>query len=359
MGITKPWKQDKTRKQKPILCFVAPRYVYESFFIIQDVEILHHFFRVHVRRFKSAAGLQTVLSMVKQLFQLPVILIRSRCLFIWFADYHALIPMLLGQLFRKPVFLVLGGYDTTWLPEYNYGVFTNPIRSRIVRFLYRKATCVLPVSEFAAAEAKKRGAYSGHVIYNAIAFPKVQINEITQRKSLILTVGYCNTQRRYLIKGFDRFIQIARINPEYLFVIIGMDDTFKNSLAQLPENLKILPPLSHDTLPEYYAKTAVYCQFSRFESFGMGVAEACAFGALPLVSSAGALPEMVNYNPDYMIQDFNNSDESVRKIKALFTETDTVRKNFIQHLKDKYSLDVRENALNEIFVKYRIIPEAT
>ncbi|RKY51321.1 MAG: hypothetical protein DRP86_01715 [Candidatus Neomarinimicrobiota bacterium] len=357
MDIRKPLNQVKNHKKIPSLCFIAPRYEYESFFIIQDVDILQRFFKVRVCRFKSAAGFRTAASMLKQLFQLPLPILRSRALFIWFADYHALIPMLLGLIFRKPVFLVLGGYDTTWLPEYHYGVFTNPLRSRIVCFLYKKAACVLPVSDYAAAESKKRGPYSGRVIYNAIAFSEVRLKELTPKKSLILTVGYCNTRRRYLIKGFDRFIRMARMNPDYPFMIIGMEQTFKDGLPNLPENLTVLAPQSHDTLSEYYEKTSVYCQFSRFESFGMGVAEACAYGALPLVSSAGALPEMVNGFPDYIIEDFDNPEEGRRKIQALYTGNDAMRKQFFRQLKEKYSLEVREKALKDVFIKYGLLSE--
>ncbi|HBY18776.1 MAG: hypothetical protein XE04_0734 [Marinimicrobia bacterium 46_43] len=357
MGIHRSHRQAEKSKESPSLCFIAPRYEHESFFIIQDVDILRHFFTVHVCRFKSAAGFRTAASMIKQLFQLPLPIYRSRALFIWFADYHALIPTILGHLFRKPVFLVLGGYDTTWLPEYDYGVFTNPLRTRIVRFLYQKADCVLPVSDYAAAESKKRAAYSGHVIYNAIVFPDVQLEELMLKKNLILTVGYCNTRRRYFIKGFDRFIQMARMNPEYPFMIIGMEQSFKDGLSNLPENLTILTPRSHETLAEYYKKTSVYCQFSRFESFGMSVAEACAIGALPLVSSAGALPEMVNNNTDYIIEDFDDSKEGRRKIQSLYSGNHKKREECVRTLKEKYSLEVRKNALKSIFIEKGLLPK--
>jgi glycosyltransferase involved in cell wall biosynthesis len=357
MGIHRSHKQAEKGKESPSLCFIAPRYEYESFFIIQDVDILRHFFTVYVCRFKSAAGFRTAASMIKQLFQLPFPTYRSHALFIWFADYHALIPMILGRLFRKPVFLVLGGYDTTWLPEYAYGVFTNPLRTRIVLYLYHKSACVLPVSDYAAAESKKRSVYSGRVIYNAIVFPDVQLGKLIPEKNLILTVGYCNTPRRYFIKGFDRFIQMARMNPEYPFMIIGVEQSFKDGLSNLPDNLTILTPQPHEALAEYYEKTSVYCQFSRFESFGMGVAEACATGALPLLSSAGALPEMVNHNTDYIIEDFDEPEEGRRKIQSLYSKNYNKREECIRKLKEKYSLEVRKNALKSIFIEKGLLSE--
>jgi len=45
MGVHRSHKQAEKGKESPSLCFIAPRYEYESFFIIQDVGILRHFFR--------------------------------------------------------------------------------------------------------------------------------------------------------------------------------------------------------------------------------------------------------------------------------------------------------------------------
>ena len=58
-------------------------------------------------------------------------------------------------------------------------------------------------------------------------------------------------------------------------------------------NCDFLGRISREDKRTYMQSCTIYCQVSRYEGFGMAVAEAMACGAPVLVSNSGALPELV------------------------------------------------------------------
>jgi glycosyltransferase involved in cell wall biosynthesis len=60
-----------------------------------------------------------------------------------------------------------------------------------------------------------------------------------------------------------------------------------------PRNVRVTGKVSKRHLLSYYQKASFYCQLSRHEGFGVAVAEAMACKCVPIVSDAGALPEVV------------------------------------------------------------------
>ena len=63
--------------------------------------------------------------------------------------------------------------------------------------------------------------------------------------------------------------------------------------ALAPPNVQLTNRLSDEELDDLFRRASVYVQASRHEGFGMGVAEAMLAGCIPVVTDAGALPEVV------------------------------------------------------------------
>ena len=57
--------------------------------------------------------------------------------------------------------------------------------------------------------------------------------------------------------------------------------------------MRLTGRLSDEELDDLLRRASAYVQASRHEGFGMGVAEAMLAGCIPVVTAAGALPEVV------------------------------------------------------------------
>jgi glycosyltransferase involved in cell wall biosynthesis len=111
---------------------------------------------------------------------------------------------------------------------------------------------------------------------------------------LALTVG--NVDRPNLErKGLGAFAAAAAELPDVEFVLAGrfVDDAREELRAHAPANLRLTGWVEDDELLDLYRRAAVYVQASRHEGFGVSVAEAMLAGAVPVVTRAGALPEVV------------------------------------------------------------------
>jgi 1,2-diacylglycerol-3-alpha-glucose alpha-1,2-galactosyltransferase len=94
-----------------------------------------------------------------------------------------------------------------------------------------------------------------------------------------------------LRKGFDEFIEVARINPGFTFVWVGgssfslfTDAYFKKHewMAAAPRNVRFPGILPFEKMPEMYNAADLLFLPTRQETFGLVIAEAAACG-LPLV----------------------------------------------------------------------------
>ena len=58
---------------------------------------------------------------------------RADVLVVWFASWHALVPLLVARFLRTPSLLIVGGFDTASMPEIGYGFQQGGIRRRLAR----------------------------------------------------------------------------------------------------------------------------------------------------------------------------------------------------------------------------------
>ena len=95
-------------KKKHIL-FV---YVNFSSFVKADFEILSEFANVSKYEFKIGRGIiSTGIKLFRQLLFLTTNFWRYDSVYIWFADYHSLLPVLFARMSGKKSYVVIGGYE--------------------------------------------------------------------------------------------------------------------------------------------------------------------------------------------------------------------------------------------------------
>ena len=278
--------------QKQSILFV---YVNYSSFVKADFEILSTFASVTKYQFKPGKGLiNTGLKLLKQFSFLLVNIWRYDTVFIWFADYHTLLPVIIAKLLGKKSFVVIGGYEVGRIKNLNYGVLCSKLRGFFCITSIRLCTLNLTVSNYIDRKIKYIAPKSKRqLIHNCVDFVPLPYSG-TEKENLILTVGLIENQRSFFLKGIDTFIEVARKLPDYQFIIIGLDNMKLSALlTNIPVNITIFGRVAHEELPGYYIRSKFYCQLSRSESFGVSVAEAMFYGCIPIVTNEGGLPELV------------------------------------------------------------------
>ncbi len=90
-----------------------------------------------------------------------------------------------------------------------------------------------------------------------------------------------------MIKGLDRFRQLAAEMPDFEFTIIGIKESFQDFFEPIPTNLKLIPFVPYKELPVQYNKFSFYAQFSRSEGLPNSLCEAMLCGCIPLGTDVG------------------------------------------------------------------------
>jgi glycosyltransferase involved in cell wall biosynthesis len=216
---------------------------------------------------------------------------RADAVVCWFAGWHAVVPITVAWVLRRPSVVITGGYDVANVPEAGYGMQRGGLARMLSRWVLQRATRLMANSEAGAREAR-------------IAAPRATVDvvhhgvpdlapgaDLSRERAGALTVGVVdriNLDR----KGLRPFAEAAALVPEVPFVLAGRIDD-PEAAAELDGAARLAGFVDDDELARLYATSAVYVQASRHEGFGMAVAEAMAAGCVPVVTATGALPEVV------------------------------------------------------------------
>jgi glycosyltransferase involved in cell wall biosynthesis len=219
---------------------------------------------------------------------------RCDVVFGWHASWHTLAALSLARLLRRPSVLVIGGFDTAAVPEIGYGNQLGGIRRPRSRLTIARATRLVTNSRYSRREiAETIGIDPGRVrvVYHGLAD---RFGAATSgRDPVVLTVGAVDrmNMRR---KGHLPFVQAAARLPEVEFVLVGAwEDDAAQELGELAgPNVTLTGWLADEELDRWFRRATVYVQASLHEGFGLSLAEAMLAGCVPVVSDAGALPEV-------------------------------------------------------------------
>lgn len=215
----------------------------------------------------------------------------------WFASWHTALALRMARLRRKPSLLIFGGFDTANMPEIGYGSQRGGIRKRMVDTTAGMATRLVTNSDSTLREIDRNSKVDAErvtVVHHGIPDRFTSVDAAAPRDRMALTVGvvYSVNLAR---KGHGPFCAAASELPDVDLVLAGswLDDTHQHLKESGPPNLRLTGFLSDDDLDALFRTAAVYVQASLHEGFGMSLAEAMLAGAVPVVTGAGALPEVV------------------------------------------------------------------
>jgi glycosyltransferase involved in cell wall biosynthesis len=213
----------------------------------------------------------------------------------WFASWHTLSPVWFARLLKRPSVLVVGGYDTANLPEIGYGSQRGGLRRLVAGTAMRQAGTLITNSCFTRNEVIENvGIEPAHVtvIYHGLEAADDPASET--KEDLAVTVGSVD-QANLKRKGLEPFVRSAACLPQLSFVLIGnwRDHSINYLRSIAPSNVRFAGRVTDRQLHDYLARARVYVQASLHEGFGLSVAEAMLARCVPVVTRAGALPEVV------------------------------------------------------------------
>ncbi len=270
--------------------------VYTNFssFVEKDYQILSSAYKVHQYQFHAVKGFAaTAKEIIKQCFYLTFHVMKYDAVYIWFADYHSLLPVLFARIFNKKSFVVVGGYDVNYLPEFNYGSFNRPIRKFFARNTLVNATLCFPVAKALVQKISSIAPRANvEVLPTSTDYEKFDSGYAERPKS-ILTVASVANRQRAMIKGLDRFRELAVAMPDFKFTIIGVSESFRVFFEPVPANLVLLPGVTYEKLPAYYQEASFYAQFSRSEGLPNSLCEAMLCGCIPIGTDVGDIEDAV------------------------------------------------------------------
>ncbi|HUU46472.1 MAG TPA: glycosyltransferase family 4 protein [Acidobacteriota bacterium] len=273
---------------------------------------------------------------------------RSDAVVVWFAGRHALPAIWLARRHRRPVAIIVGGWEAAWVPEVRYGIPPRSIRRRVLQRVLRAADILLPVSD-----ATKEGTLNlvpdmadrTRRIYHAVDTTRFHFDPETPRRT-VLTVG--NFSRETItIKGLRLFWQAAALLPDLPFVAVGptRDRMGEEFVARRPANLTWTGPLEGQELLARFREAKVYFQGSLHESFSVSTAEAMACGCIPAVTRRGALPEVVGDTGVYL--ETLTADAAAAAIRDAWGYAEPRRADARQRVMDLFSPQRRRQELCE------------
>ncbi len=320
-------------------------FVYTSFssFVNNDFTILDSAYLVRKYQFAPVRGvLKNAFEIFKQFFFLLFWGWKFDIYFCWFADYHSFLPVLFAKIFRKKSFVVIGGYDVSSLPEFNYGAFSNPFRAFFSGNTMKYVDTCFPVAE-ALKEKILLINPKAEVETLATSFDaeKFCFSDCSRSKSIV-TVSYTENHQRYMIKGLDRFRELAFHLPDFEFTVIGITNTARTWFEPIPSNLKLLPPEPYDQMPVIYRKSSFYTQFSRSEGLPNALCEAMLSGCIPVGTNVGDIKIAIG-NTGMTIDDWQP--EIIAKFIRLNHNNPGLREGARERIKNRYNKDARKERL--------------
>jgi glycosyltransferase involved in cell wall biosynthesis len=258
---------------------------------------------------------------------------------------------MLARLLGRPTVLVIGGFDTARLPDIDYGLQQRPVMGRVSRWVMRHATRLVTNSDYSRREIEANVGIppsAVQVVHHGVPDPFGRL-AAGGRERLALTVGVVE-QRNLERKGLLAFVRAASLLPDVQFVVAGkwLDAAVEELRAIAPGNVTLTGWLAQDELEALYRRASVYVQASRHEGFGLSVAEAMLAGCIPVVSRAGALPEVVGDAGILLERDGVEAAEVADGIRRGLALDDTSRERARRRILERFPLSARGQQLEKV-----------
>lgn len=314
---------------------------YNSSFVKNDREILRTFSDVTNLSIPRKRDILTITMLFYKIF---VGVCKNDISYCWFVELPAYIAVFFSRILNKKCVVVVGGYEVADVPKIGYGGLLSKKNVKKVRYILRNADLTLAVSKSSKKEIENNFVTKQiKLIYNGVQIER--FSPADHKKKNVITVGNV-TNENLQRKGLETFVRSAAFLRNVKFFLIGKhhDDAIDHLRSLATENVVFTGFVSDDELLVYLQKAKVYVQVSAHEGFGISLAEAMLCECIPVVTSAGALPEVAGDFAFFV--PFNDPPKTAEAIKKALEINNG--KQFREQILSNYSLKKRAEQLKNI-----------
>jgi glycosyltransferase involved in cell wall biosynthesis len=306
----------------------------------RDVELLNEDFDVELFPFNY--------------FNLPLLyfkIFKSDLVFAWFAGDYAFFSSLFTRFIKRPIVLVIGGYDIASIEELKYGSLRTPVTRAMVRYALKHSDKVLTVDESLKNDAVELKGVDGkniETLYTGYD-DKIYKSDGT-KEDLVITVAFSDDWNRTQLKGLDSFVKAAKFIPDTKFLVIGVIGKAKEKLKSISSsNVELIGPLYPDKLISYYQKAKVYCQLSMREGLPNAVCEAMLCECVPVGTHVEGIHTAIG-NTGFFV-DHGDIEGTVKAIKKALSSSEEQGKKAREYIQNNFSFEKRKHILTNILKK--------
>ena len=333
-------------------------------FVQKDIAILSGDYLVKTQDLPWTNKSLLPLNFLKQFFFILKNAKQSHVVIVMFGGYWSFLPALLGKLFHKKVFVILGGTDCVSFPEFNYGSLRKQPLRWFIKKSFQWAYKLLPVDDslmfsnynyLPNAMHKTQGVKAFFknlktpftVIPNGFDTEFWDVKNATKKSKSFLSIAFVNDDTRLTLKGFDTVIKLARDFKEASFTLVGLTKRFANRL-ELPKNVRVYEYLNPSELKKEIAKHQFYLQLSLSEGFPNALAEAMLGQCIPIGTAVGGMPKIIG-KTGVVLEQQNDVvlQEQIQKLLDLSeAELHTMGLSAKAQISDNFSLEKRAELLS-------------
>ena len=322
------------------ICFVGN--VSHSF-VKKDYEILKQYFDVDLITPPKKKS-----EWFKYKIELSKKIKHSDLTFSWFAGWHSAFLVFFSKLFRKKSIVVVGGYDAAYVPELNYGAFTNLKEKIPAKYVYKNVDRILVVGPSLKDDIiRSVNIKGGNIDYLPPGYNADYWRPKGRKQNIVLTVASANNIRRVKLKGLDTFVKTAKYVSDAKFIVIGIKDDARDYLKRITsENVELIEFLPREKLLPYYQTAKVYCQLSLREGLPSTLCEAMLCGCIPVGSKADGIRTVMDDTGFYA--DYGDEKGTADMIKNALVSGDDLGNKARERIKKLFSDKRRREGIKKI-----------
>ena len=261
---------------------------------LNDVSLLEtlEFYSEDLRLLRDLAEEVTICTNLKSL-------LRAKPGLLW-AWWHApsLPAIAFWRLKRRPV-VATGAVDLTNSVEPS---IRHRLKRPLTHLAARLAHLNIAISDYERSDlARLSPRVTARTLYPGVDCSYFRPSEpsLTPLVTVVAQVNGPSIHRKGLDRLIESFVQVRRRLPEARLVVVGPvkpdGEHWIESMSRSRrlEGVEFAGLVDRQRKRDLVASSWAYVQPSRYEGFGLAVAEAIACGARPIVTAVGSLPEVV------------------------------------------------------------------